>query len=110
MFRFILSSLSFICLFAIGLLLWKSHVFPDLLPTGAAGWLAALYNSFHNPTTTLVFLTGTFLLTAAAACIGEFLLGFLFSSLALLSALLCLIGYLGSHYTTVSGYLEKLVR
>ena len=110
MFRFVLSITSFICLFIIGTLLWKSHVFPELLPHGAAGWLAALYNSFHNPTTTLVFLTGTFLLTAASACISEFLLGLLFSLLALLAALLCLIGFLGSHFTTVAEHLDKLVR
>jgi len=109
MFRFILCIISFICLFTIGLLLWKSHVFPDLLPTGAAGWLAALYNSFHNPTTTLIFLGGTFLLTAASACISEFLLGLLFSLLAFIGAILCLIGYLGSHFTTVSDYLEKVI-
>ena len=109
MFRFLLCITSFVCLFTIGLMLWKAHVFPDLLPQGAAGWVAALYNSFHNPTTTLVFLTGTFLLTAAAACISEFLLGLVFSLIAATAAILCLIGFLGSHYPEIGEFIEKLV-
>ena len=110
MLRLILSTLSFLCLLTVGLLLWQSHVFPDLLPHGTSGWLAAWFSMFKSPATTLIILAGAFLLALASASISEFILGIVVSFLTFTASILCLLGFLGSHYTSVAEHLEKLLR
>ena len=110
MIRLVLSAISFLCLLTVGLLLWQSHVFPDLLPHGTSGWLAAWFSMFQSPATTLIILAGAFLLALASASISEFILGIVVSMLTVLASALCLLGFLGSHYPSIGEHLEKLLR
>ncbi len=108
MFRIILCAISFLCLLATGLLLWQSHTLPEHFPHGAAGWLNAWFGLFANPITAATILVGAFFITIASACISELLVGLLLTSASMLISILCLLGFMGGHYPSVAGHLEKI--
>ena len=108
MFRLIFSAISFLCLLTVGILLWQSHSLTEHLPHGAAGWVMTWFDLFENPMMAAIMLIGGFLLAVSATCVSELLLGLLLSFLSAIVSVLCLIGFLGSHYPSVAQHVEKL--
>ncbi len=109
MFRLIFRAITLLSLVA-GILLWKSGLTPERLPSGAAGWLAAYFDLFHDPVASTALLAACFLLAAAAACVTELLLALVFSALSAAISLLCLIGFIGARFPLFAAYMEHLFR
>ena len=109
MFRFLFRSLTTLCLIA-GFLLWKSGLTPEKLPAGAAGWLSAYFDLFHNPVAAAAMLAGCLVLATASACVTELLLALVFSALSAGLSFLCLFGLLGGRFPLFAAYLEHLLR
>lgn len=95
-----------LCLLAAFIFLAFSPTFPEHLPSDAAGWAAALIALFHRPVAAGIVLSLSALLAATAASVSELLLGLVFSLLAALLALVCLLGVLGARYP---GFAESLL-
>jgi hypothetical protein len=110
MIRLAFSAVSTLCLLAAAFLLLQSDAFPEQLPADAAGWVAAFFVLFRDPVTAAALLAGCAALAVVSACVTELLLGLIFSIVSGAVSLACLIGFLGSHYPPLAGYLERLFR
>lgn len=110
MIRLILSTLSFLCLLAAGILLWQSHSLSGNVPHGAAGWMNAWFGLFQDPLTAAALLAGGFTFSVASACISEMLIGLILSFLSMLISALCLLGFMGGHYPSLAAQMVKLLR
>jgi hypothetical membrane protein len=102
--------LGVVCLLAAAVVLWLSPVFPENLPPHLADWAVVWFKLFKNPGAAAMLLSVSLLLFASAMCIADILLGILFSLVAALFAVLCLLGALGSQFAPVAKSLEQLFR
>ena len=102
--------LAVVCLLATAVVLWQSPVFPERLPEHLADWMVAWFKLFKSPAGAAILVTLSLVFVAAAMCIADILLGILFSFVAALFALLCLLGALGSQFAPVANSLEQLFR
>jgi hypothetical protein len=102
--------LAVVCLLAAAIVLWLSPAFPENLPAHLADWAVAWFKLFRNPAAAAMLLTVSLVLVTGAMCVADILLGMLFSFLAALFAVLCLLGALGSQFAPVAKSLESLFR
>ena len=102
--------LAVVCLLAAAIVIWQSPLFPEKLPEHLADWAVAWFKLFKNPAAAAMLLSISFLMLMGAMCIADILLGILFSFLAALFAVLCLLGALGSQFAPVAKSLEQLFR
>ena len=98
------------CLVATAIVLWVSPAFPETLPRHLADWAVAWFKLFKNPAAAAMLLSICLLMITAAFCIADILLGILFSLLAALFSVLCLLGALGSQFPSLAKSLEQLFR
>lgn len=99
-----------VCILAAGILLWLSPVFPEQLPHHAADWAVAWFGLFRNPAAAAVLLSGSLLLLVSAMCLSDILVGILFSFLAALFAIACLLGVLALRFDGVATSMEHLLK
>ncbi|HEX2612737.1 MAG TPA: hypothetical protein VHO02_03990, partial [Fibrobacteria bacterium] len=102
--------IALLALLAAAMLLWITPGFAAALPSGLAGWTGAWFAAFRNPGLSIWLFAFCTLLAVAAACVTELLLGILFSVLAALVSLFCLMGVLGARFPGVAEWVEKLLR
>ncbi len=100
-------ALALFSLLASALLLWTIAGAAEVLFSGPGGWIAAWLEAFRNPGTAVLLVGLSALFAFAAASVTEILLSLLFSLLAALAGLLCLLGTLAVKYPEVREWAER---
>jgi hypothetical protein len=108
MLRLLINSLTTLSLLASGLLLWQSDFFPEKMPHGVGGWIAALFGLFHEPYTAMFLYGLTLLVVIGSWFITEILLSLVYSLVAAGLSWICLLGFLSVHYPPIYRYIQAL--
>jgi len=109
MLRFLISCVSTLSLVASCLFLWRSDFFPENLPAGPGGWLAAFFGFFHEPMLAMFLLGLTLVVVVGSWFITEIVLSLIYSIVAAGLSFLCLLGFLSVHYPGIHGYIRTLI-
>ncbi len=102
-------AVALLSLLASAFLLWAMAGAAEVVFSGPGGWVAAWLEAFRNPGTAVVLLGVCALFAFAAASVTELLLSLLFSILAALTGLLCLLGALAVKYPEVGDWAERVL-
>lgn len=109
MLRFLISCVSTLSLLASGLFLWRSDFFPENLPVGLGGWLAAFFGFFHEPMMAMFLFGLTLVVVVGSWFITEIVLSLAYSIVAAGLSFLCLLGFLSVHYPGIHRYIQALI-